>query len=218
MERPAGKARLSYRHCGRVLERLRRLQALLRHQHAHFVNEPKPAESLDQLVPEYREAPAGAKQRLLRLEIHKLTLPLAADLAEAGVPDAQVTLETYLDSLQPPLSPLRGSHLAMEGSEPGDLLLPGLLRRVEQGLGFYEEARAAAWRRLFNPLAWIAAILSLPMTVWEDAGFERRQLAPLYAWILIGLFMLAALWLLLKLGVLTVNQALRLIEALVSKP
>ena len=75
---------------------------------------------------------------------------------------------------------------------------------LDRGIGFYEQRRDDAYWELFNPLVWIAFVLSAPLFILERAGLEDvgpAWLVNLYGWVVQALVLGLMIFGLTKLDV-----------------
>jgi hypothetical protein len=157
----------------RILERMRRLQDLIRHGE-NWGGDIALAEPLEKLLPNV------AKERqhiVLDQEITKLLRVVYWDLKYGGVDTEFIYGNTYgpldkdtkrfrlpLDYPRLPREPGR-EHLSFQA----------MMRVLNDGLGVYEARLLQARRELFNPIIWAAHLIRLPITVMERAGFVGHE-------------------------------------------
>jgi hypothetical protein len=197
-ERPPG-----FFQCKRALENLRRFASLVRH-HRNF--EVEAASPIEELLPGCKPGTPETRSQIER-EINKL-IPLVWNaLLVAGVP-AEFAIESFeydfndakekpktrnydviLDYLRLPERPGRTRYFVET------------LRVTDQGIGVLEAVKDRRKRQFYNPLYWVAQLIRLPVTVGELAEFPEGTIPPWYVKTWLYLILIAAVILLVKLGV-----------------
>src|SRR5208283_2153182 len=190
-----------YFECKKRIERLKRFQNLLRHREkwAHQLDFAPP---LERLIPEISEpVPDGERSgympnlnrdqlRAVRepvvidREINRLIPMVHAYLNVVNIKTIYTQTSQFrdFDESERPMRRETERHFdavldyfsisRLPGIRPGEEfeLLLGI---TERGIGIYEGRLKVAKREMFNPLIWIATVLSAPLYVLARAGFDE---------------------------------------------
>src|SRR5690242_5752956 len=188
----------------RILERMRRLQDLIRHSE-NWGGDIALAEPLERLLPNV----VKEKQHLvLDQEITKLLRVVYWDLQYGGVDTEFI----YGNTRGPLGKDSKRFRLPLDyhllPREPGreHLSFQAMMRVLNDGIGVYEARLVQARRERFNPIVWAAHLIRLPITVMERAGFvghEKTEELVLRAYVLFVRIMMGLILVLaaLRLGV-----------------
>jgi hypothetical protein len=219
--------RPGYFACSRVLERIRRLQDLIRH-HQRWAHQCDLARPLEELLP------PGTKPEhervVLEQEINRLLPLVHHNLNAVGIDTrASVTEEdAYYDKVKE-----RAVQETKEIQRYDQLLNYFEIRRqygghawsfdlllhvLERGIGVFEAYKSAAVRELMSPLSWVAWSIRLPLTLLERAELAEQGTPSLlvkgYGWI-VRMLMLGLLFLVsARLGTTIPWDNLRFITSL----
>jgi hypothetical protein len=156
------------------LHRARRLQDLIRHRE-RWAGDIDLAQPLEKLLPDF---PPDKRSAVLDQEINRLLRVVHWDLNSYGVPTAYIFEDPYdqtgspekkkydiiLDYFRLPRYSGR-EHAAFNAA----------MRTLNEGIGVFEAHLLRAKRDLFNPIAWAAHLIRLPITVMERAGFIGHE-------------------------------------------
>jgi hypothetical protein len=157
-----------------------RLAAIIRFKNL-IVHRERRAGSLDEACPIEElfpnPPPVGmARTRLIDREIKRAQQEVWWELTFAGIPTVVAQREydegehkgvltkydVILDYFRLPL---------LQDARAFDLVLDTL----EQGIGAYERRLKRAKRELYSPVAWVAHLIRLPISVMERAGFAGHE-------------------------------------------
>ena len=187
-----------YFDCKKRIERLKRFQNLLRHREK-WTHQLDFAPPLERLIPEISE-PVPDEERsgympnlnrdqlramrepaLIDREINHLIPMVHAYLNVVNVRTVYTQTSQYrdFDESERPVSRETERHFDAVLDYFSISRLPGIRRGEEfelllgltdRGIGIYEARLKVAMREMFNPLIWVAAVLSAPLYVLERAG------------------------------------------------
>ncbi len=201
------KRRPTYFQCKRVIDRLYRLQDLIRH-HQPSSHEIVFARPIDRLLPK------GVKKeheyQSIEHEIAGLLQLAHSYLLAVGVETEIVKEEPEIDigdglkrkKIERKLD-LIGNYFALE--RMGDpRVFDTVLRTLGAGIGVYEVMKRTAFWNLFNPLAWIAGLFRIPVTIMERAAMPDKADASwavkIFGWAAGGLVLLILAFCAIRLG------------------
>ncbi|MBM4035673.1 MAG: hypothetical protein FJ291_28370 [Planctomycetes bacterium] len=159
---------------------------LARH-HQRWAHQLKFARPIEQLLP--GETPEIDRPEVLKREILRLTPSVKRDLARAMVSStfAMTRDEPKFDSEKcrtvlketTRTFDVVGEYSLLNPTDPWDRdrqqYFELLMGSLEQGIGFFTEARRAARLRKFNPVCWLAFVLRFPILVLEKAGLQSEE-------------------------------------------
>jgi hypothetical protein len=203
-----------YFDCKKRIKRLRRFQNLVRHREkwAHQIDLAPP---LKDLIPElYRDVPpeerSGLMPNLTQDQIRAVREPILIDqeinklipMVRAYLNVVGISTRFEFRHREQEFDAAQGRAVPREIVTQFDIVgdyfrLPhdgsgrtfeDLFGVVEQAIGIYEARQHVAKVELFNPLVWLAKILSAPLYILERAGFDQSPEAiqsgvfQVYAW------------------------------------
>ena len=194
--------RPTYFQCKRVIDRLSRLQDLIRHHQpsSHEIPFARPIERL---------LPKGVKKehqhQAIEHEIARLLQLAHSYLVAAGVGTEAVKDELEIDisdglkreKIEKKLD-LIGNYFELERTRD-PRVFDTVLRTLGAGIGVYNARKRTAFWDLFNPLAWIAGLFRIPVTIMERAAMPDKAVT-IYGWAAGGLVLLILAFCTIKLG------------------
>jgi hypothetical protein len=222
-----------YFDCKRRLKRLKRFQDLVRHREkwAHQIDLAPP---LKDLIPElYRdvrpEERSGLMPNLTQEQIRAVREPVLLDkeinklipMVRAYLNVVDVSTRFEFRHREREFDMTQGKTVPHETVTQFDIVgdyfrLPrdgtgrtfeDLIGVVNQAIGIYEARQRVAKVELFNPLVWLATILSAPLYILDRAGFDQSPQAiqsgvfQVYAWFIRMLVAVVLVLLAVKLGI-----------------
>jgi hypothetical protein len=134
------------------------------------------AAPLHELFPELKPG-EYPRVEVLEREIKRMQRPIHFDLNFAYVTTGVIhnhreavtreIVETRYDVI------LDYFRLPRDGNNHG--AYEAVMNTLEEGIGTYQAALMRAKRDMYNPLAWIAQLVRMPITVMERAGFGQHE-------------------------------------------
>jgi len=198
----------SYWACKKIVENLKRFQDLLRH-HYRWAHQVEFARPIHELIPP--DTKPQDEQSVIDREINRMLPRVYRNLELVGVTTGVSWTEiedqwwkTEGDKYAPKKHSndllLNCLHLPTQGSRAG--FFDQLIAFLDQAIGAYEDLQRAAVRRMRNPLHWIAFVISIPIRIFDRAGFDLNGTEwKIVVWILQVLVGLGLILVLVKLKV-----------------
>jgi hypothetical protein len=191
----------AYFECKKRIERLKRFQNLLRHREK-WSPQLDFAPPLERLIPEIgqpvaEEERSGHFPNLAQNQIRAMREPILIDreinrliavvhnylnAVNVNTVYTQTSQCRDFDESERPVNRETQRHFDAVLDYFSISRLPGirtgeefelLLGLTDRGIGIYEARLKVAMREMFNPLIWIATVLSAPLYVLERAGFDE---------------------------------------------
>jgi small basic protein len=196
--------------CKRTIAELERFQELLRH-HRRWAHQIQFARDLKELIP--ADTKPEHEHTVIEREMNRLIPLVAQSLELVGITTvvSWTTIEDQWWEGQSKYAPKEHQQnlilnaLHLPDKEGRATFFDALLGYLDRGIGAYTELKKRAIRRKYNPVAWIAFVMSLPIRVISRAGLEsddsESTIVSAYAWFIRIVVGIILVFMATKLGI-----------------
>ena len=196
-------ARPGYCECRKIISRLKIFKDLARYNSPYGADHNMASRPLEDLISKDKLRPRLIRDEAIRHYINKLIPLVRRDLFYAKI-NVNV-ISTRIE---------RGEEVTREYDLILDFFqyvnrtssLDMIVGSIDRGIGFYEDFQKRRFWDLFNPLAWLALIIKIPLIIIQKADLVEDEeagsrLMKLYGWAVKSLMLILLLFIAKKLGV-----------------